>query len=77
MPETSFTSFPALSDGPRVRISRSASETNVRLFFFPITITIIIYHSSFLSFFDSLRRIRNFSERHSVFFVVVQKLRHF
>ena len=33
MPETSFTEFPALSVDPRVGISRSASETDVWLFF--------------------------------------------
>ena len=29
MPETRFTTFPAFSVGPRVGISRSASETDV------------------------------------------------
>ena len=33
MPETRFTKFLALSVDPRVEISRSASETDDRLFF--------------------------------------------
>ena len=33
MPETRFTSFPALFVDPRVGISRSAAETDVWLFF--------------------------------------------
>ena len=33
MPEKMFTEFPALSVDPRIAISRSASETDVRLFF--------------------------------------------
>ena len=36
MPETRFTSFPALSVDPRVGISRFASETDDTLFFLPI-----------------------------------------
>ena len=36
MPGTRFTSFPALSVDPRVGLSRSASETNDRLFCLPI-----------------------------------------
>ena len=36
MLETRFTEFPALSVDPRVGISRSAPETDVCLFFFPI-----------------------------------------
>ena len=50
MPEMRFTEFPALSVDPRVRIIWSASETYVGLFFLPMTIKIIFYHSSFLSF---------------------------
>ena len=50
MPETRFTDFPALSVDPRVGSSRSASETDNRLFFLPMTLKIIIHHSSFLSF---------------------------
>ena len=38
MPETRFTSFSALSVEPRVGISRSASEIDVRLFFLPMTL---------------------------------------
>ena len=49
-PETRFTEFPALSVDPRVGISRSASETNVRLFFLYMTLKIIKYHPSFLLF---------------------------
>ena len=40
MPETRFTEFPALSVDPRVGISRSASETDVGLFFLPMTLKI-------------------------------------
>ena len=36
MPETRFTSFPALSVGPKVGISRSALKTNDGLFFLPV-----------------------------------------
>ena len=48
MPETRFTEFPALSVDPRVGISRSASETDVRLFFLPMTLKVlfIIRHFS-------------------------------
>ena len=69
MPETRFTEFPALSFDPRVGISRSASETDVWLAFLPMTLK--IYYSSFViffHFFDILRRITTFSERHSFFF---------
>ena len=77
MPETRFTSFPALSVDPRVTsfpalsvyprvgISRSASESYVCLFFLHMTLKIIICHSSFLSYFDILRRKMTFSERYS------------
>ena len=41
MPETRFIEFPALSVDPRVRISRSSSETDVGLFFLPLTVKII------------------------------------
>ena len=47
MPEIRLTSFPALSVDPRAEISRSASETNVCLFFLPVRLKIIKYHSSF------------------------------
>ena len=50
MSETRFTGFPALSVDLRVGISRSASETDVSLFFLPMTIKIIKYHSLFISF---------------------------
>ena len=48
MLETRFTEFPALSVDPRVGISRSASETDVRLFFLPMTLKVlfIIRHFS-------------------------------
>ena len=45
LPETKFTKFPALSIDPRVGISRSASERDVGLFFLPMTLKIIKYHS--------------------------------
>ena len=67
MPEMRFTAFLALSVDPRVIISRSASETNVRLFFLPMTSKSIKYHSSFLlllTFYVA------FIKRHSVFVVV-------
>ena len=71
MPETRFTEFPALSVDPRVGISRSASETDVLLYF---TYDINNHLSFVISFiFDILRRITSFSERHSTFFMVVQK----
>ena len=38
MPETRFTEFPALSVDSRVRISRSALETDDRLFFLPMAL---------------------------------------
>ena len=41
MPETRFIQFPALSVDPRVEISHSTSETNVRLFFLPMTLTFL------------------------------------
>ena len=50
MPYTRFTEFPALSGDPRVGISLGASETDVWLFFLPMTFKIAIYYSSFLSF---------------------------
>ena len=65
-----FTAFPALSVDPRVGISRSASKTDVRFFFLPMTLKITIYYPSFLSF---LTFFTTFFELHSVFFVVVQK----
>ena len=67
MPETRFTSFPALFVDPKVGIYRSASETNVLLFSLPMTLKIIIYHSSFLSFLTFiLRQTSILFERHSV-----------
>ena len=50
MPETRYTESPALSVDPRVGISRSASETDVGLFSLPMTLTFVIYHSSFILF---------------------------
>ena len=72
MPETWFTEFPELSVDLRVGVSPPASETNVWLFFLPMTIKIIIYQSSFLLFLTFYVAKRPFSERHSVFFMVVQ-----
>ena len=60
MPETRLTEFPALSVDPRVEISRSASETDVWLFFLPMTLKTIFYHSSFILFL-TLDVIRCFS----------------
>ena len=61
MPETRFTEFPALSVDPRVGISRSASETDDRLFFLPI---IGNFHKSFVYYFLKRYMTAN-SERHS------------
>ena len=41
MPETRFTEFPAFSVDPRVGISRSAPETEVRLSFLPMTLELL------------------------------------
>ena len=72
MPETRVTEFPALYVDPRVGISRSTSETDVWLFSYLCHYN--CYLLSAISFiFDILRRITGFIERHSVFFVVVQK----
>ena len=78
MPKTRLTSFSALSDYPRVGISRSASETDVWLvfFFLPMTLKGFIFYSSFFHF-DILRRITTFLEGHLVIFMVVHKWRHF
>ena len=61
MPETRFTEFPALSIDPRFGISQSVLETAVKLFFLPMPLKIIIYHSSFFFIFDILHRIMTFS----------------
>ena len=50
MLETRFTEFPALSVDPRGEISQCASETDVRLYFLPKTLNIVIFYPSFLSF---------------------------
>ena len=69
MPETRFNEIPALSVDPRFDISQYASETNVWLFFLPMILKIINYHSScFIIIIDILRRIRTFSKRHSACF---------
>ena len=69
MPVTRFTDFPALSVDTRAGISWSALETDVRLFFLPMTLKIVIHYPSFLFFLTFL----TLSKRHSVFFAVVQK----
>ena len=73
MPETRFTEFPALSVGPRVGISRSASETDVLIIF--LTYDINKYYLLFvISFiFYILCRKTTFSKRRSVSRVVVYK----
>ena len=43
--EMRFTEFPAFSVDPRVGVSRSASETDVWLFFLPMTLKIVIRNS--------------------------------
>ena len=50
MPETRFTEFLALSVDSKVGVTLSALETDVGLFFFPVTLKMPNYHSSFLSF---------------------------
>ena len=50
MPKTRFTQFPAFPIDLKVGVSRSASETNVRLFFLPMTLRIVMYHSLLLLF---------------------------
>ena len=60
MLETRFTEFPTLSVDPKVGISRSASETNVWLYFLPMTLK---FSKSFISFiYDILCRITTFYE---------------
>ena len=49
MPETRFTSFPALSVYPRVVMSLSALETDVRLLFY--TIEIVCDYDQFVTVF--------------------------
>ena len=77
MPQTRFTEFPALFVDPRVGIFRSALETNDWLFFLSMKFKVMIGQKPFSFIFDILRRITTFSERHSVFSVVMQKCRHF
>ena len=72
MPETRFIKFPALSVHPRVGISRSASETNDCLFFLSVTLRIIIYHLPCFHI-DIYVAKQLFFERHSMFFILVQK----
>ena len=64
MPETRFTEFPALSVDPRVGISWSSSETDVWLFFLPITekiealkgiFTLMLYDGQFRTSFGVFR----------------------
>ena len=46
MPETRFTSFPALSVNSRVGISLSASEANDWLFFLPIIGKNVVFYDN-------------------------------
>ena len=46
---------------------------HVKLFFLPMTLKIIIYYPSFLSFLDILLCIMTFSEHHSLLFTEEQK----
>ena len=81
MPETRLTEFPALSVDHRVEISwRFLGLHRSPMFDYIIFLTYDIKNChlflpfvSFFFFFDILRCISNFSERHSVFFAVVQK----
>ena len=50
MPEVMFNKAPELFDDPRVKISRSASETDILLFILPMTLKLISYHSLFILF---------------------------
>ena len=72
MPETRFAEFPALSVDPRVGFLVCIGDRCLIIFF---TYDIKNYYLSFVSsfIFDILRRITTFSERHSVYFVEVQK----
>ena len=66
--------FPALSVDPKVGISRSALGTDVWVFFLHMALKLILKISFVISFvYYILHSIMTFSERHSVFFVVVQK----
>ena len=71
MSKTKFTEYRALSVDPRVGISWSASKTNVRLFFLPMTLKIIIHYSSLIYF--SHFKSHNDLFRMSFCFVVVHK----
>ena len=68
MPETRFIEFPALSDDPRVVISRSASETDVRLFYLNFTLEIVIRN---VFYCDNFRRITTVAECQSLPFFLV------
>ena len=69
MPETRFIEFPALSDDPWIVIARSASETDVQLFFLNFTLRIVIRN---VFYCDNFRRITTVTECQSVpFFLVV------
>ena len=71
MPETRFTSFPALYVDPKVGISQSALETDDWLFFLPI---IGSFHKSFV--YQYLKRYMTAnSEHHSEIFVMARKHR--
>ena len=69
MPEMRFTEFPVLFVDPGVEISRSASETDVSLFFLPMSLDVTNSYLLFIisHIFDILHCIMTFSERHSVF----------
>ena len=77
MQEKRFTEFPASFVDPRVGISRFALETDVWLLFLPMKLRHFYLLSVNFFISDILRRRTTFSERHSRFFMVVQKWRHF
>ena len=73
MLETRFTEFPALSVDQRVGISQSVTGDRCLIMFLIYDIK-NYYMSLVTSFiFDILRRTTTFSDRHSAFFVVMQK----
>ena len=71
MLETSFTEFPALSVDQRGETFGLHRRPMFDYFSYIMTLKIIKYHSSFLSFFDILHCLTTFSECHLALFVVV------
>ena len=74
MLETRFTEFPALSIGPRVGFLSLHWRLMTGYFFSPMTLKIIVYHSTLL-LFDILHCITIFPKRQSVFFMVTSLMK--